>query len=82
MVSLQLIYPHPRATTGNVANLNYQYFLRATTGRPYGKVNGRPYGKVNGRPYGKVNGRSYGKVNGHSYDRMGTCSYMDKSLLL
>jgi len=66
MVSLQLIYPHPRATTGNVANLNYQYFLRATTGRPYGKVNGR----------------SYGKVNGHSYDRMGTCSYMDKSLLL
>ena len=66
MVSLQLIYPHPRATTGNVVNLNYQYFLRATTGRPYGKVNGRPYGKV----------------NGHSYDRMGTCSYMDKSLLL
>ena len=66
MVSLQLIYPHPRATTGNVANLNYQYSLRATTGRPYGKVNGRPYGKV----------------NGHSYDRMGTCSYMDKSLLL
>jgi len=58
----------------NVVNLNYQYFLRATTGRPYGKVNGRPYGKVNGR--------SYGKVNGHSYDRMGTCSYMDKSLLL
>ena len=58
----------------NVVNLNYQYFLRATTGRPYGKVNGRSYGKVNGR--------SYGKVNGRSYDRMGTCSYMNKSLLL
>jgi len=55
-------------------------FIRATTGRPYSRIDICPYSRIDICPYSRMDICPYSRMDICPYSRMDACSYMDKVL--